>query len=230
MRSLASNFTDVEYNSDLSPYVYCLHSSFSGATQNTLTVVDPASLSIVKQITLDTSMNTGREIALGDDGKLYLAQFGGSTAVGPFIDTISANPAQMSNDGSIDCYQAVGISSSFNGIDIAVGSCAPAEFTLQDPVPGVAGQQNTFTTANGVAGARVYFVYGTRSGTTNIPGCPGLVVDIRTPQIAGTAIADGSGTATFRSAVPASAAGDTFLIQAVDKDSCDVTNLVTWTF
>lgn len=230
VRTLASNFTDVEFNPDLSPYIYCLHSSFSTATQNTLTVIDSSNFNIVKQVILDTSMNTGREIALGADGNLYMAQFGGSSAPGPFVDTISSNPASMSDNGSIDCYQAVGISSSFNGIDVATGSCAPADFALEDPVPGVAGTQNTFTAVNAEPGARIYFVYGFQSGSTNVPGCPGLVVDIRNPQVAGSAVADGSGVATFRSPVPGSASGDTFRIQAVDTQNCDTTNLVIWTF
>ena len=104
------------------------------------------------------------------------------------------------------------------------------EFTLLPPVPGEAGVENVFATTDGVPGSTVYFVYGFRSGSTPVPGCPGLVVDITSPTIAGSAVTDGNGDAVFSRFVPGNADGVTVLIQAVDVANCDATHMVSEEF
>ena len=115
-----SNFSDVEYNPSVSPYVFCMFSTFaSSVTTNKLTAVDPSSWSIVKQIDLSdpNTLNTAREIALGADGYLYISQYHSGGA--PFIDRLDAtNPAGWTDNSSVNYYTG-GLASSFNGIDYA---------------------------------------------------------------------------------------------------------------
>ncbi len=104
------------------------------------------------------------------------------------------------------------------------------EITLLDPVPGIAGQENRLTTTNGTSGRRVYFIYSLRGGTTNVPGCNGVVVNMSQPTIAGDAIVDGNGEATLNLNVPQAASGRTVRIQSVERATCRVSNLVQFTF
>jgi len=104
------------------------------------------------------------------------------------------------------------------------------EIALSDPVPGIAGQVNRFTTTNGTSGRRVYLVYSMRSGNTLIPGCGGASVNMAQPQIAGDSIADGNGDAVLELPVPQNAAGRRVLIQSVERATCRVSNLVEFTF
>ena len=50
------------------------------------------------------------------------------------------------------------------------------------------------------------------------------------PQVANTAVADGSGNASISQNVPAGAAGKTFRLVAVELTNCLVSNLVVHTF
>jgi hypothetical protein len=133
-----SQFADVEYNPLVAPWVICFYSSFGAQSENTLTFISPQSGAVLRQISLSQSLNTGREIALGPDGKLYLGAYGGSTAVGPIIDTLdldangdgtidAADLPLIADNSSVDYYQAVGISSSFNGLDVSVEGGAPCD-------------------------------------------------------------------------------------------------------
>ncbi|MFG0329483.1 MAG: hypothetical protein ACF8PN_06230 [Phycisphaerales bacterium] len=102
---------------------------------------------------------------------------------------------------------------------------------LMQPVPGEANTNNTLWANGAGSSVRVYFVYGFRAGSTNVPNCPGLTVGIANPTIAGSAVADGTGVASLMSFVPAAASGRTLLIQAVEAaPDCRVSNLVTYTF
>ncbi len=127
----SSQFADVEYNPLVAPWVICSYSSFAGTTQNRLTFINAQTGAILRQISLSTSLNTAREIALGPDGRLYLGAYGGSDAPGPVIDTIDLDAngdgtidnndlPLIADNSSVDYYQAVGILSSFNGLDVAV--------------------------------------------------------------------------------------------------------------
>ncbi len=104
------------------------------------------------------------------------------------------------------------------------------EITLLDPVPGIAGQLNRLTTTNGTSGRRIYFIYSLRSGTTNIPGCNGVFVNMTQPTIAGDAVADGNGEASLELHVPQAASGRSVRLQSVERATCRVSNLVQFTF
>jgi len=110
-------------------------------------------------------------------------------------------------------------------------SMCPGEFTVYDPVPGLAGEYNTVTVTGATPGLEVWFVWGLQSGSTPVPGCSGLYVDINSAHIAGSDIADGGGTANINNYVSNAAHGKTVLIQAVETDtSCQVSNLVSYSF
>ena len=101
---------------------------------------------------------------------------------------------------------------------------------LSSPTPGTAGVVNTLDGSGATPGATVHLVFGTESGSTDVPGCPGEAVGIAIAKIEGNAVADGSGNATFSPLVPASAAGLTVRLQAVEQSSCRVSELVVHSF
>lgn len=104
------------------------------------------------------------------------------------------------------------------------------ELTMLPPVPGIAGEMNTVTVTNAVAGKKIFYVYGLKAGSKPVPGCSGVVVNIRRPVLAGSAIADANGEANLVAFVPPKASGLTVLIQGVELANCAVTNLVEYTF
>lgn len=134
-----SGYTDVEYNPCLSPYIYAMYSNFANnTTENRLTIADPRGGSgnwvQVTQLDLSASLQTSREIALGRDLNLYLAQFAGSgLTTRIYVDTLDldtnddgvvdgADMAAMADNSSVDYYsESPGTSASFTGIDVVVG-------------------------------------------------------------------------------------------------------------
>lgn len=99
-----------------------------------------------------------------------------------------------------------------------------------DPVPGVAGQVNTVTVNGATPGEQVFVAYGRQAGSTPVPGCGGVSVGIDSPQVAPALIADSGGQVVLSDMVPTGATGQTFFIQAVERSSCSVSNLVVYTF
>ena len=107
---------------------------------------------------------------------------------------------------------------------------------LSEPVPGIAGQDNTVT-ANAAEGATVVFVWGTdRVGRTRIPGCRGAWLDFTDPREAGRSVVV-NGTASFTRRVSDGLHGRTRRMQAfeipaegIQDSGCRVSNLVTFTF
>ncbi len=106
----------------------------------------------------------------------------------------------------------------------------PATLTLDDPSPGIAGQNNTLTAGGASPGSSVWFVYGFQQGSTNVPTCSGETVGISNPNIIGASTADSQGIASITTFVPGAASGLTVHIQAVELSACMVSNLVTYTF
>lgn len=124
-----SQFTDIEYNPSVSPYIYASYgTNISGVgTTNKLFVLNPAAgYSLVKTVDLSGSMETMREIALDAHGNLYMSQYGGSEAPGAKIDLLLnvTNPASLTDNSSIDWYMS-SVQSNFNGMDVAVGGAPP---------------------------------------------------------------------------------------------------------
>ncbi|NQU50006.1 MAG: hypothetical protein HQ519_15255, partial [Planctomycetes bacterium] len=113
-----------------------------------------------------------------------------------------------------------------------VQSIGPDATTLRttDPVPGVAGQNNTFQ-VNGATGyGSVILVWGTSAGSTTIPGCPSTTFGIQNAQSGGQANASSTGTALFTIFVPSSASGLAVMYQALDTTRCLVSDVRGFTF
>lgn len=115
------------------------------------------------------------------------------------------------------------------GTALTVDFDAPP-LVLSSITPGVAGTVNSATISGGLPGGGVGLVYGTAAGSTAVPGCPGLVVDIDAALIADTGPMDATGTAVLGAMVPAGASGLTVLVQAVQPATCTVSNRVVHAF
>ena len=116
-----SMFTDVDYNSAVSPYVFCLFSNYTSPTASTyISAINPSNWSIVKTLDISTVVETGREIALGPDGYLYIAQYRG------YIDRISvANPAGWTTAQVLDYYHLSEFAA-YCGLDVAFDCPSPS--------------------------------------------------------------------------------------------------------
>lgn len=101
---------------------------------------------------------------------------------------------------------------------------------ISDPVPGRIRKTNTITAANGTPGERVAFVYGLQPGTTNVSGCPGLVINIKNPKIIGTSVADANGDASLKFFVPRKIGGIPVHLQAGERTTCRKSNPIVFTF
>jgi hypothetical protein len=77
----------------------------------------------------------------------------------------------------------------------------------------------TLSATQATAGAKVFFAYGFASGSTNVPGCPGVSADINKARLAGSRTADGTGEAKLTGKAPAGLCG-TIHVQAVEIASC----------
>ena len=94
----------------------------------------------------------------------------------------------------------------------------------------MAGRSNALQAAGATPGHVVYFVYGLSSGSTGVPGCPGVNVLIAHPRIAAQAMADGSGNASKSINIPGAASGQSIVLQAIDHDACAVSNVARYRF
>lgn len=107
---------------------------------------------------------------------------------------------------------------------------APERMTLDAPVPGVAGQDNTIHLAGAVPENRIFFVYGMQFGSAGVPGCDSMTLEIYDPRIAGSIPANLTGEADLVIGVPIGASGRTILIQAVDPTGCAISNPIAYAF
>ncbi len=135
----------------------------------------------------------------------------------------------MSAQGVNGAGQIVGYGLDVNGDEQAF-VLDPATLLLNTPVPGVAGVTNEFFVNGATPNKTVHVAYSTKSGSTNVPGCPGVVVDLRNPKVIGSPRADATGTAQLRKPVPNGAAGLTVYLQAAEVSSCRVSNRIMFTF
>jgi len=104
------------------------------------------------------------------------------------------------------------------------------EFVTVHPRPGLAGQVNTLQAAGASPTTRVYFVDGLQHGSTQVPGCPGLRIEIAGARVAASAITDLNGYAAVEQHVPAAAQRVRILLQVVEPSTCRVTSLVQYRF
>lgn len=130
-------------------------------------------------------------------------------------------------------YVGGGILSYYNGItdagiDIVGMVWNNLEISPLGPVlevTGVCPGNMDFTVKYATVGGKVGYAYGMQAGATNVPGCPGVSVEINNARLAGVATADANGIAVLNGYVPSAGCGKV-LVQAVDRGSCTVTNVV----
>ncbi|TAH34331.1 MAG: hypothetical protein EYC70_15400 [Planctomycetota bacterium] len=114
----------------------------------------------------------------------------------------------------------------------AVNGAFRASFplTLLEPTPGIAGQVNILVANNATPNAGVHFAGGRLPGATLVNcGAGTITLDMADPRRLGLSFADAFGSAGISGNVPASLAGATILLQAVDSSNCEVSNLVVYT-
>ncbi len=101
--------------------------------------------------------------------------------------------------------------------------------TINGLAPAISGQKSTLWANGATPNNKVYFVYGLKAGSTNVPGCGNIKVDIARPKIIGSPRADADGVAQITVPIPASASGLTVLTQAIDLNGCLASNVVEQT-
>jgi hypothetical protein len=126
--SIGGNFTALAYNPDVSQYVYASYSGFVSTpmqvSANMLYILDPDNnYSLVHDIDLGTSLGTdsAREIALDEDGNLFIGTFGSKISYVP-----AAALAAGTDNTSVVWYDSRNNSNGFNGLDIGFGVEDPA--------------------------------------------------------------------------------------------------------
>lgn len=178
---------------------------------------------------------------LGDSGnQVTLEAYSSGTLVASDTITIIGGPQVYSHelfvtDAVFDSLRVVASGAANQGCMFALIDSVEIlgeadQLLLSPPNPGIAGEVNELVCEHATPGDLVYFVFGFRSGSTNVPGCPGVSVDIRSPQVAGSARANAAGEALLEKFVPGSASGQEILLQAVEPGRCAKSNLVPATF
>lgn len=103
----------------------------------------------------------------------------------------------------------------------------PGGLGLTGPDPGYPDQDNVMHVRGATSGSKIYFVYGLIAGSSAVPNCGGLFVQIQNALLGGTATANANGHASFTAYVPPNADGETVLIQAVELSTCRTSNMVS---
>jgi len=106
----------------------------------------------------------------------------------------------------------------------------PLRITLTGPDPGLAGMVNTISISGVEPNTTVDLYYGFEEGQHEVEGCQGTYLDIADPILATTLITDETGSAEFVTLITNSMRGTTVHLQAVDRDRCEVSNLMTHEF
>jgi hypothetical protein len=119
----SGQFTDVEYNPQVSPYVFTMAAAYDGDNYSTLAAVDPADWSVVNTVDVSVCLGGAREIALGPDMYLYATQYSNNL---PNIQRFDAtDPAAWLDNECEVCFDPSDYSA-FNGLDVAFGPPAGA--------------------------------------------------------------------------------------------------------
>ena len=111
----------------------------------------------------------------------------------------------------------------------SLGPASGHPLTLSAPTPGLGGTWNEVAVRGGTPGATVHLVYGRFSGATPIPSCPDELL-IRKASVVAHAVVNDMGVATISAFVPARVSGTRVLLQAVQADACDRSDLIVHDF
>jgi hypothetical protein len=102
--------------------------------------------------------------------------------------------------------------------------------TLSSPSPGIAGQVNDFRVTGAHPGTVVMLVGGRNKGPTRLAEvCPTTTLRIRGHGI-GNSVVDPQGNAEIRVSLSQVQPGETVHFEAIDINSCELSNLVSHQF
>lgn len=113
--------------------------------------------------------------------------------------------------------------------DLPADALSAAALLTCAPGPGTAPAVNSWAIRGATPNSTVYLVLGIQTGSTNVPGCPGLSLGLKRAALR-SAATDSSGNATVTTSVPASVQGKTILFQAVDLNACAASALTAYRF
>ncbi|MCB9653367.1 MAG: putative metal-binding motif-containing protein [Deltaproteobacteria bacterium] len=109
------------------------------------------------------------------------------------------------------------------------GQCTENALTLSPPDPGNAGSRSIIVVQGATPGGYVELAYGFKLGESTVRRCPEVNFGIRRTWVT-TARADDNGIARFRIRVARWAAGLTIYLQAADRSTCSLTEVLEHTF
>lgn len=110
------------------------------------------------------------------------------------------------------------------------GKITVTNLNLDKPVPGTAGANNTVSIHGANPGDVIDYYYAFKYGNTSVTGCSGLKLSLATAVKFGSRTANANGDAALVAFVPATIAGRTVVLQAVNKTQCTVSTLEQYTF
>jgi hypothetical protein len=114
-----------------------------------------------------------------------------------------------------------GLDADCDGLDLV---CAPL---LDPPVPGLAGVDNLFALDGARPDETLWLAAGSYAYRgLELPGCPGVFIDLATPYVLDRVVVDAAGRGTFESYLPARLSGLELTFYAVDLEGCTVSNPV----
>lgn len=202
---------DLEFGPDGHLYVV-------DAMRGTVYRFDGRTGEVIDAFTQGASLINPIGMAWGRDGHLYVANQMGHSVLrfdgvsGAFLSTFVAPRSGGLNGASFLLFDR--------------GS----SFRLDPPDPGVPGQLASVTVSGARPGARLRILASREVGSREVSGCSGLLLGLGGPiAVKGLGVADGGGLLTLRGLVPERLRGKSFILQALDRAGCAVSDSVTFT-
>ncbi|KAA3609596.1 MAG: right-handed parallel beta-helix repeat-containing protein [Planctomycetota bacterium] len=101
---------------------------------------------------------------------------------------------------------------------------------LGGPTPGTVNTQNSWSLSGATPNGAAQFAYGLTSGNLPVPGCPSVISGLGQAALFGTTTAGSDGTVAVSAFVPASASGRLIYFQALDVNTCRLSEVRTHVF
>lgn len=139
-----------------------------------------------------------------------------------------SNPNYHRSTDSVDTPDYIDYSFATNVTRGVLGwlatSAIPMDAVVAGPIPGVPGRTNQWSISGAAPDTRTFFVYSFTSGSFEVPRCPGVVLGMSSPVLAGSTMTDANGHGLFTRFVPAAATGRNIGLQAVQPTTCVISN------
>jgi hypothetical protein len=98
---------------------------------------------------------------------------------------------------------------------------------LYEPDPGQAGVKNSIRVGGVPQGEVVRLVKSKTLGSSTVTGCNGATMNLENPKVVGQGVANAKGNVKFKRKVSANLSGKYLYYQAINVDTCEVSNLVS---